>query len=1686
MKLSSRSACLRSSVCLLSSLFLQMGLMSSLAQTLTWDTTPGTAGVQNGSGTWNTTTANWLDSSNANTLWTNSGLEIAQFGSTSPVNPSVVTLAGNMKLKGMNFLPLTASSTPVSGTQYTFTSATVGTVLDFGSDGLIQMADYSSGGSQFVGLGGNLVLKSNNLTIQKISGTVPQFINLSMASNPDLTGTLTVGSYIYAGIAALGTISNVSGITVKNNGTLTLGGAGNYTMPITAAGYASAYAAIRLTGSNITLSGGITLTADTGLLMHSANTGALISAPITDGGLGYGFHRFTLTKSDGTVTLSAANTYGGDTTLGRAASSGHSGGITVLDFAATTAPQNDVLYNGLTNPGSLNLIGSVIGTTVLTLNGKAATVNSQRLNNISVQGTRSSIDLISGTGGEMNLSFNTINRTTTGMLAVTGPAQGSITTTGMADGFIGAWATYKAGSGLGSWAQVSGSKIANFSGITPYVTGVAPASDAATHLALGSDSMGSVTPAGTTSNLATVSMTDTKVDRTILTGTGNTLRLGAIGGVQITSDAKSLTIGQPGVSSFLSAGGASAGTGQLFLTNNSTISLLTVHSGISNNAGGGAVALLVNGAAGSTTMMTGTSTHTGGTIIASGALELRNAAALGTTGTINILEGGSLRFSNNLTFTRGVTLSGLGTSLAVEGGLRNVSGNTAMTGLVTLIGNSSIISDAGTLTLSGATAATNVATGTFNLTMGGRSNIDVNGRLNIGTGILTKTGNGTLTLAGDNNFTGTISINGGVIRPTHANALGVSGTTFGSTTISANAALEMTGNLTLAAEPITLSSLGINNNGGIRNVSGNNTLTSLITLGATTVRVQSESGKLTFDTASGATFLQNTTSARTLVLSGAGDMDVLDPISRTSTGALTITKEGNGTVMLATSAGNTLTTLNAGKLHLDFSATSSPVTNILHNGIAAPGDLTLNSGILQITGKSGASNSQAFGPLVSSGSTNNGGNTYLTVVQNGAARVDLSFGPISRTVGGLVGVTRPTTGNMTTTGGVDNAILTSSLGTPFMWSLNPTSGDEWLGTAAISGGVRQIVPLSSLSSGGYTASTATALSGNADVANGVGTTTLSAATTTVTSLRFAQPQETNITQDVAGRTLVISGILVSSTAGNFAQTISVSNLRTPDVGAHNDLPIIQNNTAAPLIITSAIANFSSSFATALVKSGPGTLILKGANGYSGNTRVYEGSLHLQAGSISGSTEFLLGSGEKSGKVILGVDATPFNATVDWLQTYGSGTDNRIVGGASVISLLTVDHPTTGNNFRTGFLGGPGVNENKLALSVNDTNTNTTTGVTSVMLLPLGGANTYSGQTQIRNGSVEVSVLANKGMASSLGTGSSNEVIEMGSGGGTTIPHILAGIRNVGSADSVTDRPVQIANSVTAVVAIAAMLENNGTGVMQFTAPFTSTGTNLTASRKLVLSGTNTGANQIVSMGNNGSVGTTVQKTGIGTWTITGASTHSGGTLVDAGTLLVTNAIGSGTGTGSVTVAAGATLGGSGRIVPGLDQNVTLTGAKLQVGADLPGMTPTLASTLTIHTTGAGLLTLQADSVLMLDLFTGAGLGDSTALASAADMAILSGRVALSGTTLKVSNPANMTAWSVNDQWRLFDWTGLAEPVSGGFSSYDLPSLPDGLLWDTSAIFTTGVLSIVVVPEPSRAIFMIFGTSLLLIRRRRLV
>ncbi|MDW8036855.1 MAG: autotransporter-associated beta strand repeat-containing protein, partial [Thermoguttaceae bacterium] len=103
----------------------------------------------------------------------------------------------------------------------------------------------------------------------------------------------------------------------------------------------------------------------------------------------------------------------------------------------------------------------------------------------------------------------------------------------------------------------------------------------------------------------------------------------------------------------------------------------------------------------------------------------------------------------------------------------------------------------------------------------------------------------------------------------------------------------------------------------------------------------------------------------------------------------------------------------------------------------------------------------------------------------------------------------------------------------------------------------------------------------------------------------------------------------------------------------------------------------------------------------------------------------------------------FNQQLAGLQTSGTGTGNRVVGGSSTQSTLTLNIPAATTYTFGGVLGGTGTNENNLALTKTGDGT-----------LVLSGTNTYTGTTSVNQGVLQIT------NASALGAS--------GSGQGTTV------------------------------------------------------------------------------------------------------------------------------------------------------------------------------------------------------------------------------------------------------------------------------------------------------------------------------
>lgn len=166
---------------------------------------------------------------------------------------------------------------------------------------------------------------------------------------------------------------------------------------------------------------------------------------------------------------------------------------------------------------------------------------------------------------------------------------------------------------------------------------------------------------------------------------------------------------------------------------------------------------------------------------------------------------------------------------------------------------------------------------------------------------LIKTGAGTAILTAANTFDGTTTISNGVLRITHASALGSSAA---GTVVAGGGALEFSNNINVVGEAFTISGTGVGGNGALRNVSGANTNTGSLTLNADS-RIQVETNTSLVHSGSVALGVNN------LILGGSGTAT----ISGAVTGSGGLTKADSVVVTLNNNANNLgLLTLNGGTL----------------------------------------------------------------------------------------------------------------------------------------------------------------------------------------------------------------------------------------------------------------------------------------------------------------------------------------------------------------------------------------------------------------------------------------------------------------------------------------------------------------------------------------------------------------------------------------------------------------------------------------------------------------------------------------------------------------------------------------------------------------------------------------------------
>ena len=173
---------------------------------------------------------------------------------------------------------------------------------------------------------------------------------------------------------------------------------------------------------------------------------------------------------------------------------------------------------------------------------------------------------------------------------------------------------------------------------------------------------------------------------------------------------------------------------------------------------------------------------------------------------------------------------------------------------------------------------------------------------------------------------------------------------------------------------------------------------------------------------------------------------------------------------------------------------------------------------------------------------------------------------------------------------------------------------------------------------------------------------------------------------------------------------------------------------------------------------------------------------------------------------------------------------------------------------------------------------------------------------------------------------------------------------------------------------------NGTGTGTAGALRNVSGTNSDAGTVILQTNTTIGvdANTLTLSGVVSGAGTSsLTKVGAGTLALSGANTFTGGTTVNAGTLLVNNTSGSGTGTGTLNIASGGSLGGTGTI----------------------GSVTTIAGALGVSGASPGILTFSSGVTLQTGSATTININGSTTRGTDYDGITFNGGVTITGGTL---------------------------------------------------------------------------------------
>lgn len=717
-------------------------------------------------------------------------------------------------------------------------------------------------------------------------------------------------------------------------------------------------------------------------------------------------------------------------------------------------------------------------------------------------------------------------------------------------------------------------------------------------------------------------------------GVGGTTFLGALGG----SLASSLRIGQGITNSnsitvegggtgtrsvtYTEASGTGSQLGSLTLNTNSMA--FNVASGGTLNFSGavstlGTARLSVDG--GGTVISAGNSTSAtsdnyqvrignGTLIIGGGTLIARtNVAGLGHAIDLGVdLNGSIVNAASRLYASNGVTISN---SIFVS-----TTNNQAR-----VIGQQDMAS-ASTATYSGPIGLTNVS---LTVEAGTNSAVTVSGAITnfagSGNGLI-KTGAGTAILTAANSYDGTTTISNGALRIANASALGSSA---GGTVVDAGAALEFSNNVNVVGEALTISGDGVGGNGALRNVSGANTNTGSLTLGAGS-RIQAEASTTLLQSGSVAL------GANTLTLGGAGSTIISGAVTgtggvtKTDSGAATLNNNGNNFGLLTLNGGTLIATNNTrvtgvagaggSTLHLDnpdeatkqfivdgagtntFAGVITGTSQIVKRGTGMQVFTGTNSNTSGIYIDGGSVNLQGTAAVVASGLIDIGTRVFADRLGD-SAELRLGGADGGRTFTNNLGV-------WTNTGSATRVLASENTGGVNTWAGNITNiatnnggfvvSNATGGSLLVSGTVSGSGNLTKVGDGGLILSGSNTYSGTTTLSNGTLTAAHSHALGT-------------------GALLQASGASTLRLSNSVTVTNAMSVYNVAFSGSGSDLAGVITNNNTTYDVAGGETNSITGYLTGaggVTKIGDGGLIIAGTsnNTYTGATVVNGGSLIL--------------------------------------------------------------------------------------------------------------------------------------------------------------------------------------------------------------------------------------------------------------------------------------------------------------------------------------------------------------------------------------------------------------------------------------------------------------------------------------------